>query len=88
MKKLVLGMLLTYGMVSVAMADTAVFDSSKMQCGEHHLSQDVTTKDLKEFNCNKLSVKKTDVKFWDDNSKKLVSCKIDKSGNLTVATCK
>lgn len=75
--------------LNVFAADAVAFDSNHMKCGEHELSSSsFNSKDLKDYNCKKLKVKKDQVTFFDDNSKKLVTCKADKAGNVAVAECK
>lgn len=88
MKKMLLATL-SFGMLTSAFATEAVvFDSNSMKCGDHQISQSFNAKDLKGYNCKKLSVTKKSVTFWDDNSKKIVTCKSDKVGNVVVADCK
>lgn len=85
MKKLLLS-LTAFGFISSAFAATAVtFDQHQMKCGKVEITDGMNSKDL--HKCKKFQDKKTDVIFYDDHSKKMVDCKVDTAGSVTVADC-
>lgn len=88
MKKTLLTILsFTFITSSFATTEVATFDSTKMKCGTHQITDGLNQKDLKSYKCEKFQSHKTDVVFWDDNSKKLVDCQVDKVGNVTLSKC-
>jgi hypothetical protein len=89
MKKLVL-LLAVSGFACSAFAKTTdvAFDSSNMQCGKHKIADGVNKDKLKDMKCKNYQDKTTDVLFIDDHSHKLVDCKVDQHGNVTLAECK
>lgn len=64
------------------------FDSTKIECGTSHVSDGINKTQLKEMHCKKYSEQQDSVYFFDDHSKKLVHCKTDKAGNVSVTECK
>ena len=61
------------------------FDKTQMKCGSRHIDDGMKVTDLK--SCKNFQDKKSYVVFHDDNSGKTVKCNVDKTGDLTVATC-
>lgn len=64
------------------------FDSTRIMCGSNHIGDGINAKQLGDMHCKEFQDHKTNVVFFDDNSKKLVHCKSDRSGNIVVAECK
>ncbi len=89
MKKILIALLASSFAVSAFAAKTTEvsFDSTQMKCGKVHVDDGISKDKLKDMHCKKFQDKKTDVLFWDDNSKKLVDCKVDNVGNITLAQC-
>lgn len=90
MKKLLLA-LVASATVLPAFANDVVasnqFDSTKIVCGGQKLGNTDNINDLK-GRCKEFNVKKENVTFFDENSKKVVHCKSDKAGNVSVTECK
>ena len=63
------------------------FDSNSMKCGERHVDDGIQKDQLKSMHCKKYQDKKTDVVFMDDNSHKVVDCKVNHDGSITLAKC-
>ncbi len=89
MKKLLVALtMVTLALPAFAEKTTVVtFDSSKMKCGKHHIEDGINKKQVKGMRCTDYQDKKTDIVFNDDNSHKLVDCKVDNVGNITLAKC-
>lgn len=64
------------------------FDSTKIMCGSNHIGNNVNAKQLGDMHCKEFQDHRTNVVFFDDNSKKLVHCKSNRSGDIVVAECK
>jgi len=87
MKKLLLGLVAaSIATISFAEKTTVIdFDNTKMECHTKHI--DDGTNKVKLKSCKKFQDKKTDVVFLDDHSKRMVDCKVDEAGNITLAKC-
>lgn len=93
MKKLLLALVASATVLPAFAAEAVVassnqFDSTKIMCGTNHVNDGIDAKQLGDMHCKKFQDHKTNVMFWDDNSKKLVHCKVDKTGKVTLAECK
>ena len=66
---------------------TVTFDSTKMKCKNHSITDGINKDDVKKMRCKNYQDKKTDIVFIDDNSHKVVDCKVDQAGNVTLAKC-
>ena len=89
MKKLLIA-LAAVSCISSAFAEkvtTVDFDSTKMECHGQHIDDGISKDKVKGMHCKKYQDKKTDVVFVDDHSKKMVDCKVDNVGNITLAKC-
>lgn len=62
------------------------FDKNQIKCGDRHIDDGMKKDDLKGM-CKNYQDKKSYIVFHDDNSGKTVKCNVDKTGNLTIATC-
>jgi len=89
MKKLLIALsALTIAMpVFAEKTEVVTFDSSSMKCGARHVDDGIQKDQLKATHCKKFQDKKTDVVFMDDNSHKVVDCKINHDGSITLAKC-
>ncbi len=63
------------------------FDSTKMECTGQHINDGIQKDQLKEMHCKKFEDKKTDVVFMDDHSHKVVDCKVNHDGSITLTKC-
>lgn len=89
MKKILLA-LTALSITTVAFAEKTTvvdFDSTKMECHGQHLDDGISKDKVKGMHCKKYQDKKTDIVFIDDRSKKMVDCKVDSVGNITLAKC-
>ena len=89
MKKLLIAIsALTIAMpVFAEKTEVVTFDSSSMKCGARHVDDGIQKDQLKAMHCKKFQDKKTDVVFMDDNSHKVVDCKVNHDGSITLAKC-
>lgn len=90
MKKLLVALLAVSSFTAVFAKDvvaTDSFDSTKMVCGGRAVSDGDKIDDLK-GRCQRFQDHKTNIVFWDEHSKKLVHCKVNKVGDIALAECK
>lgn len=88
MKKIILLLAVaSFACGAVAKTTDVVFDSNNMQCGKHKITDGINKDKLKDMKCKNYQDKTTDVLFVDDHSHKLVDCKVDQHGDVTLAEC-
>lgn len=90
MKKLLLALVASATVLPVFANDVVAsnqFDSTNIVCGGQKIGMNANVSELK-GRCKEFKVQHTNVTFYDENSKKVVHCKSDKSGDVAVTECK